>query len=130
MLSTDKITDNLFLKYIRDIVPDELGANNPKAVGKLAEMVFLSEIAGEKAFSADNFDNVRERAAMCIPFQVGRGYQGKREHILDIIELCFHKHNIEHHGINNPIRIEQLSNTPMTEIEQELVDSTMGFWNI
>ena len=132
MVSTKEniLTDNHFLHYIRDIVPGELEAENPEAAGKAAEMIFLAEMDGEKVFQAENFANTRERASMCRPFQVNRGYMGKREHILDVIELCFHLHNRECHGVDNPVRIKQLEDSPMTEIEQELVTSSRGFWNV
>lgn len=124
----ENTNNNEFVKYIRDVLPVELEAKNPIPAGKIAELVFVAELQGETAFSMDAFSSMRERAEICIPYQVTRNNTGKREHALDIIELCFLMHyKKEHNDETNAERILKLSAEPMTDIEKKI--TSLSFWN-
>ena len=122
------IKDNKFVEYIRDILPIELELKNPVPAGKVAELVFISELQGETAFSMELFPSMRDRAELCIPYQVSRNNSGKREHALDVIELCFLMHyKKEHNDESNAERIQKLSLEPMSDIENNI--TSLSFWN-
>ena len=106
-------------------MPVELQTSNPKAAGSVAKLVFCAELEGK----VGQTDNARDRAVLCIPYQVPDSCFHKREHALDILELCILQHRTVKHDENHAVRIAQLVPAPQTEIEKELTKITRDFWN-
>lgn len=117
--------DNLFVQYIEKYLPVELGVDNPKSAGECARAIFLSELSGQVGQSG----TARERAALCMPYQVPFINLKKREHALDILELCILQHRKIHHDENHAVRIAELSNKPISDIEKNITAITRDFWN-
>lgn len=124
--------ENLFRKWISEILPVELDAEFPDASGFVAGMIFDAEQAGEYAFSAENFFTDRDRAEMCFPYQVPSAKLELKERKKNIIELMFLIHARDKHSANHAARIAELEeiieDTDLSEFEMLLMQSR-DWWN-
>lgn len=119
------------LKYIRDFLPKLFNVN--PAFGKIAEMVYYKEVAGEEQFSNESFDNPRYRAALAIPYQVKDIKE--RERVLNVLEIILLRHRVEFHGEDWWVEriIELKENTTLLPQEADLLtkleESPRSFWS-
>ncbi len=121
---------NIFISFIKDFLPLALGADNPEAAGRTAELVFLAEQNGDPAFANDRFKTMRDRAKCLIPYIT----KGCPDRALDILELKMLQHRAIEHGEDHQDRINGLQSILMgkqlMQAEKDLIAADpRGFWN-
>ena len=113
-----------FRKYIKDVAPEVCGVH--PAFGKVAELVFDAEIAGDTPeFSSENFVSSRERAELAAPYTAKN--ENAREHVIDVVELAICSHRQANHEEDHAERIEYLKGQDVGADEIEM--AVRDWWN-
>jgi hypothetical protein len=110
-----------FLEYVRDIAPLECGVH--QSFGRVAELVVEAEKADDEAFTAGMFATTRDRAELGAPYPDPKG---KREAVLDVIELAICSHRQADHGEDHQARIDALLERSMDEETKTM--ATRDWW--
>lgn len=114
------------LEYISEYLPEKFKVD--KSFKCIIKMVFESERKGNINFANENFESLRDRATLAIPYQIED--LEERERILNILELILCIHRQEKHNEDYSKRIEELkTNTLMTKDEADLIVQPMGWWS-
>lgn len=115
---------NLF-KFITREIPKRCEVS--PIYGYVANMIYEAEEKGDPQFQHDMFNNVRERAALALPFNPGN--QKEYEKCLDVVEMSLLNHRIKKHGeIKYQDRLDELKSKRKYS-KTEMSVGTAEWWN-
>lgn len=111
-------------KFVKEDIPRRCKVH--PVYGQIAWDIFELERKGDKRFAQKNFESIRERAKLALPFKPED--EEEYEHCLDVIELCLSYHRQNHHSEDHSERITELyAKTEFTEDEIKI--ATSEWWN-
>jgi len=114
-------------QYFFKELPKRCGVH--PACGKVVEQIYLSELAGEEAFSRSEFKTVRDRARLALPYRPAPGYEQEWNHGLDVATLFLLDSDLSKGiAIDEELHEEMLSNT-YDEIEMDVLKQASDWWN-
>lgn len=110
--------------FVKEVIPERCEVH--PVYGQIAWDIFEMEQKGDRRFAQENFDTVRDRAKLALPFKPVN--EKEYERCLDIIELCLLYHGHKYHKADNIDRITELyAINDFTDEEITLADSE--WWN-
>lgn len=93
-------------EYIVREIPNRCGVN--PVFGLIAGKNFDAELNGEPLFAMENFDSMRERAMICMPYRPAKGCEEQYEHCLNVLEFVGLKHRAAKHDEGAERRMDEL----------------------
>ena len=115
-------------EYFFNELPKRCGVHS--AFGKVAQIIYEAERNGEKAFSRHNFNAVKERARLALPYKPAPGHEEEWYHGLDVATYFFLESDLSR-GITIDKALHQfVQDQTYDDIELSVIAQASEWWNV